>query len=180
MGMFDHVVVLDEPLTCPVGHRLADLQTKSFRDPSMSTYLVHENRVLRTVGRSWLDDESENDAWRILGEEAVHERIYGLEPVSPSNDIHVYAHCTECEPVLVRSDRATLWGDVVDERRVFVELVLTFSEGEPMRARRITGGRDELQDELRREGLRVLDDDEPLAVAHREIRRARQTLERRR
>jgi hypothetical protein len=45
--MFDHVVILDEPLACPVGHSLAGLQTKSFADPSMSTYLIRQDRVFR-------------------------------------------------------------------------------------------------------------------------------------
>ena len=38
---------------------------------------------------------------------------------------------------------------------------------------RISGDREVLLEELRRDGLRVLQDDHPLAVAHREIRRAR-------
>lgn len=56
MGMFDYVVVLDEPLSCPAGHALAGLQTKSFPDPSMSTYLIQQDGVLRTAGRPWRDD----------------------------------------------------------------------------------------------------------------------------
>lgn len=35
MGLFDNVIVLEEPLTCPDGHSLRGLQTKSFGDPSM-------------------------------------------------------------------------------------------------------------------------------------------------
>jgi hypothetical protein len=73
----------------------------------------------------------------------------------------------------VRVDRATLWGDIVQEHRLFVEFSLRFPEGEPMRATCVTGGRAELMEELRRDGLRVLEDDNPLAVAHREIQRAR-------
>lgn len=175
MGMFDHVVMLDEPLACPAGHPLAGLQTKSFPDPSMSTYLIAGDRVVRTAGRSWRDDgdEDERSAWRITGDEAVHETHYRLEPVSPPADLCVYSHCARCEPVLVRTDRASLWGDIVQEHRLFVEFSLQFPEGEPMRVRRVTGNRDELVDELRRSGLRVLEDDAPLALAHREIQRAR-------
>jgi hypothetical protein len=40
MGMFDTVIFLDGTLHCPAGHPLDELQTKSFPDPSMSTYLV--------------------------------------------------------------------------------------------------------------------------------------------
>ena len=85
MGMFDNVVILDEPLACPAGHPLGGLQTKSFRDPSLSTYLIAGDRVLRAAGRSWRDEgeEDERSAWRIIGAEAVHETLYRLEPVSP-------------------------------------------------------------------------------------------------
>ena len=175
MGMFDNVVILDEPLACPAGHTVRGLQTKSFHDPSMTTYLIAGGRVLRTTGGSWRDesDEGERSAWRITGDEAVHETRYRLEPVSPPADLCVYSHCSHCEPVLVRVDRATLWGDIVQEHRLFVEFSLRFPEGEPMRATCVTGGRAELMEELRRDGLRVLEDDNPLAVAHREIQRAR-------
>lgn len=185
MGMFDHVVMLDEPLTCPAGHSIGGLQTKSFPDPSMSTYLIRGDRVVRTAGRSWLDatDEDERSAWRITGDEAVHETLYRLEPVSPPADVCVYSHCERCAPVLVRVDRASTWGDIVQEHRLFVEFSLQFSppssEAEPMRVKRVTAGREELMEELRRAGLRVLEDDDPLAVAHHEIQRARRESNRR-
>lgn len=180
MGMFDHVVVLDEPFSCPVGHVLTDLQTKSFPDPSMSTYLIHRDLVLRTAGRAWSDGDAEDErsSWRIAGEEAVHETRYRLEPVSPPAEVNVYTHCDHCEPVLVRTDRASLWGDVVQEHRPFVELVLRFSEGEPISVHRVSGDRAALEEDLRRSGVRVLADDEPLAIAHREIQRARQAEKR--
>ena len=77
--------------------------------------------------------------------------------------------------VLVRVDRATTWGDIVQGHGLFVEFSLQFSDGEAMRAQRVTGGREELMEDLRRAGLRVLEDDEPLAVAHREIQHARRS-----
>lgn len=175
MGMFDHVVMLDEPLTCPAEHPLGDLQTKSFAEPSMSTYLIEGGRVVLAARRSWRgeDDEEERSAWRIHGDEAVHETLYRLERVSPPAEVCVYSHCARCEPVLVRTDRATLWGDIVQEHPLFVEFSLQFPEGEPMRVKRVSGNREGLMDELRRTGLRVLEDDAPLAVAHREIQRAK-------
>ena len=175
MGMYDHVVVLDEPLACPAGHPLSGLQTKSFPDPSMSTYLIRKDRVVRAAHRWGRHgaDEDEWSAWRIAGDTAIHETHYRLEPVLPPADVRVYSDCTHCEPVLVRTDGTTLFGDVVQEHRLFVEFSLHFAEGEPMRLRRVTGDRNALMDELRRAGLRVLEDDEPLAVAHHEIQRAR-------
>lgn len=182
MGMFDHVIMLDEPLACPAGHPVAGLQTKSFPEPSMSTYLIAADRIVRAGRHSWRDetDEDERSTWRITGDEAVHETRYRLEPVLPPAELHVYSHCQHCEPVLVRVDRASTWGDIVHEHSLFVEFSLAFPRGEPMTARRITGGREELMEELRRSGLRVLDDDDPLALAHHEIQRARETVRGRR
>jgi hypothetical protein len=173
--MYDHVVLLDEPLSCPAGHPLGGLQTKSFDDPTLCTYLIRGDRVFRTAGRSWRDDDTEDErsAWRIDGDEAVHETHYRLERVSPPGEVLVYSHCAHCEPVLVRTDRATLWGDIVQEHRLFVEFTLQFAEGAPMIVKRLSSDRAGLMDELRRNGLRVLEDDAPLAVAHREIQRAR-------
>ena len=175
MGMFDNVVILDEPLACPAGHPLGGLQTKSFCDPSMSTYLIKGERVVRAARGSWRDegDEDGQSAWRIAGDEVVNETRYRLEPVSPPAELLVYSHCARCQPVLVRADRATLWGDIVQEHRPFVEFSLEFPKGAPMRVKRVRGSREELIEELRRNGLRVLSDDDPLALAHREIKRAR-------
>jgi len=181
MGMFDHVVILEELLTCPAGHPLGDLQAKSFSEPSMSTYLIEGGRVVRATRGSWRgdDEEEERSAWRIHGDEAVHETLYRLERVSPPAGVLVYSHCAHCEPVLVRTDRATLWGDIVQEHRLFVEFTLQFAEGQPMRVQRVSGDREALMDELRRTGLRVLEDNAPLAVAHREIQRAKREPARR-
>ena len=72
-----------------------------------------------------------------------------------------------------RTDGVTLWGDIVQEHRLFVEFVLRFPEGAPMRVKRVSSDRLRLADDLRRMGLLVLEDDDPLAVAHREILRAK-------
>jgi hypothetical protein len=176
--MFDRVVMLDEAVTCPAGHPLGELQTKSFSEPSMTTYLIEGSRVTRTAPR-WHRDEEERSAWRIQGDEAVHETLYRLESVIPPAEVLVYSYCAHCEPVLVRTDRLTLSGDIVQEHRLFVEIELRFPEGVPMSVKRVSGDRQRLADKLRRAGLLVLEDYDPLAVAHREILRAKRESARR-
>jgi hypothetical protein len=82
--------------------------------------------------------------------------------------LRIYASCNWCEPVLTRS--AT---DLVREHRLFVDYRLTFGQGEPLRMERLSGTRDELADLMRARGLFVLEDDEPLAYAHRTLKAAR-------
>jgi hypothetical protein len=173
MGMFDNVVFLDQQPSCPAGHLVGGFQTKSFPEPSMSTYLVRGGRVFLAERGPW-EDEDERSAWRISGGEAIYERRHSLSPVSPPSEVFVYSRCSECEPVLVRSDYPRSWGDIVDERRLSVDFRLTFREGEPVKVERVSGDRAALVEELRRAGLRVLSDDDPLEVAHREIKRARE------
>lgn len=173
MGMYDNVVVLDESLRCPHGHRVGDFQTKSFEDPSMDTYLVNGPHV-HLVARAGLDDGDSNAArWQLEGDEAVYRRRHAVSPVVPPREIVFYTACDECAPVLVRSDYPRAWGDLVDERRLWVEFCATFGPDQPRRIERTSGTRDELVAELREDGLRVMRDDEPLAIAHREVRAAR-------
>ena len=95
--MYDYVVVLDENLRCPHDHQVDGFQTKSFDTPSMATYLL-SGPCLHLVARTGLDDDAE---------------------------IVFYTVCDECAPMLVRSDRLRNWGDVVDERRLWVEFRVT-------------------------------------------------------
>jgi hypothetical protein len=175
MGMFDTVVILDgaRGFRCPNGHVLRSFQTKALDDPSMSTYLVHEGRLYLAAGER-TSDSDEAGGWRLEGMRAVREHHYTLSQVQPPRAVRVYGHCDECDPVLVRTDRPGLFGDIVSEHSLFVDFNLTFRPGEPLQVERTSGTRDELKDELRRRGVYVLDEDEPLALAHREIKRARE------
>ncbi len=173
MGMFDNVVVLDEALCCPHGHRVGGFQTKSFVEASMDTYLVEGSHVYR-VTRGWFGaDEKSGEHWLLEGKEAVFQRRHAVEPVVPLGEILFYTSCAECPPVLVRCDHARMWGDLVDERRLWVEFRATFSVDGSRQIELTSGTRDDLVTELREEGLRVIRDDEPLAIAHRELRASR-------
>lgn len=174
MGMFDNIVVLDETLRCPHGHRVEGFQTKSFADPSMDTYLIEGPRVY-LVGRGGLG-ESDDDAearWQLEGNEAVFQRRHDVEPIVPPRQILFCTACDECTPVLVRCDQPRMWGDLVEERHLWVEFRATFGPDELGQIERTSGTRDDLVIELREDGLRVMRDDDPLAIAHREIRAAR-------
>ena len=174
MGMFDTVIFLDGAarIRCADGHRIRSLQTKDLEEPSMSTYLVHDGRLYlaMSIERRWSADEA--SGWRLEGERAIREHRFELREVEAPR-IRIYGHCDECEPLLVRSDRASFLGDFVTEHKLFVDFRLSFRRGEPLQVERESGARDDLGNELRARGLYVLRDDEPLAMAHREIKRLR-------
>jgi hypothetical protein len=175
MGMFDYIVVLDEILRCPHDHRVDEFQTKSFDDPAMETYLFDGPRVYR-VARDRFDDSREAAAehWKLNGNEAVFRRRHPAEPVAPPREVVFYVTCEECRPVLVRRERPRVWGELVEEHLLWVEFRATFAPGEPRYIERVSGTRNDLAAELRAEGLRVLRDEEPLAIAHQEIHAARE------
>lgn len=173
MGMFDHVVVLDETLCCPHGHPVDGFQTKSL-DAAMDTYLLSGPHVYRVERGPFSDDEAAAARWTIDGSQAVFQRRQEIEALAPlPREIVFYATCRTCEPVLVRSDVARAWGDLVEERQLWVEFRATFEKDGRRHIERTSRTRDDLVTELREEGLRVMRDDEPLAVAHCEIRAAR-------
>lgn len=174
MGMFDHVVVLDEILQCPHGHRVESFQTKSFSDPAMDTYLIEGPRVhLVTRGPFGDVDDAVADRWVLEGREAVFQRRHAVETIVPPAEILLYTSCGACTPVLIRSDHVHAWSDLVDERQLWVEFRATFGRDGHRQIERTSGTRDDLMAELREDGLRVMRDDEPLAIAHYEIRASR-------
>jgi hypothetical protein len=175
MGMFDTIIILDRAASacCAEGHRIRSLQTKDLDDPSMATYLVNGGRlyVAISIERAWCSDDA--SGWRVDGGRAVREHHHELREIEAPRSVSVYGHCDECEPLLVRSDRGSFLGDFVTEHKLFVDFTLTFRRGEPLRVERMSGARDDFGNELRARGLYVLRDDEPLAMAHREIKRLR-------
>jgi hypothetical protein len=180
MGMFDHVVVLDETLSCPHGHRVEGFQTKSFAEAAMDTYLLDGSHVF-LVSRNSLggSEDDETGHWSLEGSEAVYQRRHAVETVVPPGEVFFYTSCDGCAPVLVRCDHPRIWGDLIEERQLWVEFRATF-DAEGRHIERTSGTRDDLMTELRENGLRVMRDDEPLAVAHREIRSARDAMPSRR
>ena len=178
MGMYDTIVVLDgaPALACPERHALRSFQTKDLAQPSMTTYLVHGGRLYRADNDGHRHEADEVEHWRVEAGKAIREQRYTLQEVLPPQPLRIYGRCDECEPILVRTDRPSAWGDIVSEHTVFVDFRVTFRRGEPVQVERESGTREDLKRELRGRGLFVLEDTEPLAIAHRELARAREAL----
>jgi hypothetical protein len=177
MGMSDTVIVLDDlsSLACPYGHSLRSFQTKDLDEPSMNTYLIHGG-CLYLASRSGFGGayDDEPTAWRLQGDDAVLEHRFKVSALAMPRTVRIYTHCGTCEPVLVRTDKPAFLHDIVSEHRLFVDFIVTFRQGEPVQIERTTGNRDDIKADLRRRGLVVLDEAEPLAIAHREIKRAQE------
>jgi hypothetical protein len=129
--------------------------------------------VYRLTRSGFADADEAAEHWRLDGDEAVFQRRHAVERIAVPHEVVFYTSCYECKPVLIRHDRPNAWGDLIGEHHLWVEFRLTFEPGEPRLIERISGTRDDLASELREEGFRVLHDDEPLAIAHDEIRTAR-------
>ena len=124
-------------------------------------------------------DDAAEARWLLEGNEAVFRRRHAVEPIVPPREILFYTSCDECTPVLVRGDHRRMWGDLIEERQLWVEFRATF-DPDVRHIERTSGTRDDLVTELREDGHRVIRDDELLAIAHREIRAARDALPSRR
>jgi len=175
MGMFDYVLILDDraDIRCPAGHPLRAFQTKDFEEPSMATYLLSGGRLFCALGTdTWSSGGAEAVRWHVSGMRAVRESRYELREVPGPRRVRVHDHCDACDPVLVRTDQRRSLGDLVSEHPIFVDFTLTFRAGEPLQVERTTGTREEFKRELAGRGLHVLEDSEPLAVAHRELAQA--------
>jgi hypothetical protein len=177
MGTFDMIVVLDtlSPLRCSEGHALRSFRTKDLPEPAMSTYLVRGGNLYLAAADDDDNDSSVEDAraWRIEGAEAIYGRRHQLQQVQPPPALRVYGSCSDCEPVLVRSETAHLWCDIVVEHPLAADFRFTFRAGEPLQIERLSGTRADLEDELRARGLFVLEASDALAAAHLELKRAR-------
>ncbi len=175
MGMYDTVLVLDDiaDLRCPEGHHLQSFQTKDLDEPSLSTYLVSSGRLYRAAPRQAKASAERAPGWRVAGTEAIFEQRHDLQALPGPRRLNVYGQCSACEPVLVRTGYPGAFGDLVNEHPLFVDFTLTFRIGEPLQVERTSGTRAGLEAELANRGVYVLKQDDPLAIAHREIERAR-------
>jgi hypothetical protein len=179
MGLYDTVLFVDriDEVSCHRGHALRWFQTKDMREPSMHTYLVHHGRMyLAEAADATFAAEDDAESSRIEGDDhpyAVREHRFKLHEVRGPLTLRVYGSCKACEPVLVRRGEPGFLGDLVIEHAVFVDFRLSLLPGAPIAIERTSGTRDDLKADLRARGVYVLEDDEPLAIAHCELRHAR-------
>ena len=128
---------------------------------------MHEGRLfLAEATAAGAHAETGPEIWRIEGDAVVREHRFMLREIEGPLALSLYGDCKACDPVLVcAAQRGS--EQVLSEHPVFVSFRLSFRPGQPMHVERTSGTRDDYKDELRRRGVCVLDDDEPLAVAHR-------------
>jgi len=153
MGMYDSVdVVGPSALRCKAGHALTGFQTKDLGRASMEHYALKGDQLFKRVDRhpdvEWLEKNGELVARR--DEEYV-----------PVHDVHgavgVYTHCSECVPVCYEREG---W-DALDHRAPWVEYELTFAKGRVVDVTCIrVESREEVREELLKQGLGVLPDDD--------------------
>ena len=169
MGMFDNLVLLGESanlVRCAHGHVQEDLQTKSL-ERLLDVYYVYERVLYRTmraaqerIARSL---EMEDGKLRIR-----FERDASL--FAHTGEVVVYTHCKDCDPVVYES--ASSFGGRVSDRRVWVEYELDFREGRLVKTAALsTKTREETREQMLRDGVAVLPDDDRVARRHLEMLR---------
>jgi hypothetical protein len=192
MGLTDDIVNIDDAqLQCSNGHRISVLRTKDL-DPNRETYLLLGGTLIHVL--RWSSpraraehgvhgdtgdkrDDELNPAWRIQDGIAFREERFKTETVTGRFKLRAYGQCSRCEPVLIRTDGLDFFGDIIEERSVYVDFELTLSPDEAVHAVNISGTRQEFERRLLDRGLHVLRDDDPLALAHRTAKEAKARLE---
>ena len=168
MGMFDTIRFYgDDALLCAAGHPLRSLQTKDL-ECTMANYVVHQAHLYRPGTRSDETVQLGKDSRLLLSTQQT------ADPVALTAEVTAYTFCDRCRPVLFLRDHQSLWGDYVDERRPWCEWRLVFVAGALERRETVrVETREMLADQLRKEGLEVLDDTDRLARLHFKRRESR-------
>lgn len=171
MGMFDSVYLDAEAaklVRCVHEHpqEMAELQTKSL-DSTGTHYYVVKVQLYRQA--PWIPGRA----------------IGVIEPYGPEGSFYLvdrtlllksdltatirgYTHCHQCLAVVYDTGREDMWTGSLDSRRPWLEWELIFTYGVLQETRPIKlESRDEVKAGLERRGLRVLDDQDPLATRYR-------------
>lgn len=161
MGLYNDVKFRgggDLLVRCTAGHVLRDLQSKEIESPS-AEFVIYDGRLYGDVVH-----EPETEA--LVEGAIVRMQRSRLRPKSYTGSARVYAHCFGC--MVLYHDRLMGLGDEVAEREPWVEVVLLFEEGRLVEiVPYCIETRDDVREALASRGLRLLGDDEPLAILHR-------------
>lgn len=169
MGMFDNLVLLGESASlvrCAHGHVQEDLQTKSL-ERLLDVYYVYERVLYRSMRaaeeRIVRPREMEDGKLRIRFERDALRFAH-------TGEVVVYTHCSDCDPVVYES--ASSFVGRVSDRRVWVEYELDFREGGLVKTAALsTKTREETREQMLRDGVAVLPDDDRVARRHLEMLR---------
>jgi hypothetical protein len=169
MGMFDNVILLGEGASlvrCAHGHAQQDLQTKSL-DCLMDDYYVHD-RVLYHAMRGGeapvakprrLEDGKLRLRWE---RDALRVTLTG--------EIVAYTQCHDCDPIVYESESS--FAGHISDRRVWVEYELQFRDGRLVEAVALSAkSREETREEMLRDGVAVLPDEDRVARRRLEMLR---------
>jgi hypothetical protein len=161
MGMYDMIEFSgDDALRCPDGHPLRDLQTKDL-ECELATYVVHGARLYRVGPTSEETTQARADGRLILSTQRI------ADPLALNAEVTAYTFCDHCRPVLYLRDGQSVWGDYVQERRPWCEWRFIFVAGALERRETVrVETRAIVAEQLRKEGLEVLDDNDRLARLH--------------
>ena len=169
MGMFDNLVLLGESanlVRCAHGHVQEDLQTKSL-ERLLDVYYVYERVLYRTMRtaeeRIVKPREMEDGRLKLRSERDAF-------PFAQTGEVVVYTHCKDCDPVVYES--ASSFGGRVSDSRVWVEYELDFREGRLVKTAALSAKtREETREQMLRDGVAVLPDDDRVARRHLEMLR---------
>ena len=169
MGMFDNLIMLGksaEFVVCAQGHPQEALQTKSL-ECLLDDYYVYERILYRT-------EPTAND--RLPRPRQIEEGKLTLRfesealRVAHTGGVVAYTHCETCDPIVYESE-ASFSGRVSD-RRVWVEYELEFRDGRLIKVTALSAKtREETREQMLRDGVAVLPDDDRVARRHLEMYR---------
>jgi hypothetical protein len=181
MGMFDTFIWDKESAPkCLEGHQIFSYQTKDL-DCNMDTYYVYKNEVFQ-YNKHHTTDESVFSTYEKadISKIAEYPRALLLRrtdmalPCGFTSTVRMYANCQHCRPVLTAGTGPSWNFDRVQENNVWVELDVKIQGGsikeiahpKESSSFRQAGSRETLKKMLKEQGVLVLEDDNPIAVAH--------------
>jgi len=167
MGMFDHIWFDENSASapkCAEGHPVTYLQTKCLQNNMDVLYVVR--------GMLYIKKPSEH---KVLGAYDRYDLSYNSEEVMLAKtdrakrlritaQIEAYNGCDKCKPVMILNPHG--WAGMVEEKGVSIQFTLCFDDGILTNVIPSVESREQLREKLLKRGVEVLEDDNPIVVAH--------------